>query len=215
MKGKRILLAAAFLLTAALALGATSAFADTLPENACLCVNGTATVTAPADLCSFSGCIRTLGDDLGSAAQKAEDAALAVFECFKEYGDAHETYSCAEPMYGQNGFTACKYFLFTTERIGDLAAMRKALTEAGLTSLDGCCYGLKDDSALRSQALNAAIADARAKAEALGCGGELMRVEEQCCCPCGPQSGAQDACVCITVSVRAVFFTPKERENSR
>lgn len=48
-----------------------------------------------------------------------------------------------------------------------LNALLNAALQAGVTSVHGISYGLRDDSALRRQALQAALSDARPKAEAV------------------------------------------------
>lgn len=190
--------------------------ADTQIGNANLIVTGTASVEAKADICTFSGSIRTVANDMNSAESKCEEIAAKVRDVFSEYGTVTECHSDVSPMYGQNGYTASKYFSFETEKTDSLPQIRGKLAQAGLNCIEGTAYSCKDDSEYRIQALQQAIADAKEKAAALGAVGELVSVEETCCYPScyGPNGKITENRVIFTATVRAVFRIKNTAENS-
>ena len=215
MKKKFFPILAILALTAVLAGRSLCVSADTQIGNAALIVTGTATVEAKADLCTFYGSIRTIADDMNAAESKCEEIAANVRDVFSEYGTVSECRSDISPMYGQNGYTASKYFSFETEKTDNLPQIREKLAQTGLNCIEGTAYSCKDDSHYSMQALQQAIADAKEKAAALGAAGELVSVEETCCYPsCYGQNGnVTENRVVFTASVRAVFRTRKTAEN--
>lgn len=216
MKKKFLPLLAILALTAVLASGVLCVSADTQIGNANLIVTGTATLETKADLCTFSGSIQTVADDMSSAESKCEEIAIKVREAFSEYGTVTECHSNVSLMYGQNGYTASKYFSFETEKTDSLPQIREKLAQAGLNCIEGTSYACKDDSEFRIQALQMAIADAKKKATALGATGELVRVEETCCYPScyGRNGNITENRVTFTATVRAVFRVKNTAENN-
>lgn len=120
-------------------------------------------------------------------------------------------------MYESNGYTATRYLTFTTDKTDNMNEIREKLASAGVNRLDGVCYRMKDDSALKLRALQLAVENAKAKAAALGASGDLVKVEEISCYPtfrnCG--DGKYDNGVTYTASVRAVFATFPKKEHEQ
>lgn len=216
MKKKILPVLTLLILTSVLTFGTLCASADTQIGNANLIVTGTATWEAEANLCSFSGSIQTMADDMSTAETKCEEIAAKVRQAFSAYGTVTECHSNVSPMYGQNGYTASKYFSFETEKTDSLPQIREKLTQAGLNCIEGTSYSCKDDSQHRIRALQLAIEDAKKKAAALGSTGELVRVEETCCYPScyGISGNITENRVIFTATVRAVFrVKTKDAEN--
>ena len=215
MKKKFLPFLAVLAMAIVIAGGTLCVSADTQIGNANLIVTGMATLEAKADLCTFSGSIRTVADDMNTAESKCEEIAAKVRDVFSEYGTVSECHSEVSPMYGQNGYSACKYFCFETEKTDSLPQIREKLAQAGLNCIEGTAYSCKDDSEYRIQALQQAIADAKEKAAALGAVGELVKVEETCCYPScyGHNGKITENRVIFTASVRAVFRIKKTAEN--
>lgn len=192
------------MLAAALAANFVCASAQTdesAPDR--LCVTGYAEIQVKADECSFGGSIHVVANDLSTAQKECESAAQKIMEAFAPYGSVTEEHAGAMPLGREQGYSATRYFTFTTKSLDKLSEMRTALANAGISDLEGTRYTCSDDSAARAQALKAAIEDARKKAETLGAEGTLVRVEETCCYP--RPCGGTEPCVYYTSTVRAVF----------
>ncbi len=215
MKGKFLPLIAGAILCAALSCTSVCAFADQTIGDADLVVTGSASLEADADFCTFSGSIHTVADEKPDAARKCEEIAAEVSKVFSEYGTATQCRFEVSPMYGQTGFAADACFSFETDRTDSIPAIREKLLQTGLTYIDGPVYSCKEDAQYRAQALQMAIADAKAKAEALGAAGTLVMVEETCCYPCCYGAGGiTENRVTYTACVRAVFRTQKQHPDN-
>ena len=210
MKKKGLLcLALAAVLAAALAANFACVFAQTdAPAPERLCGTGCAEIQAQADECTFGGSIRAVANDMSAAQSECERAAQKIREAFAPYGTVTEEHAGAMPLGRGKGYTASRFFTFKTNALNKLSEMRTALAEAGICDLDGPLYSCSDDSAARTQALQAAIEDARGKARALGAEGTLVCAEEISCYP-RPCGGTQP-CVYYTAAVRAVFIKPSQ-----
>ena len=221
-KSKIVLLTAIIGLTALIGAGSVCAFADTTEttagiDNAHLIVMGCADVQGEADECVISGSIEAIGNDMADAEKKSGEILTKAREIFKPYGEVCENHYGVYPMYESNGYTATRYLTFTTDKTDNMNEIREKLASAGVNRLDGVCYRMKDDSALKLRALQLAVENAKAKAAALGASGELVKVEEISCYPtfrdCG--DGKYDNGVTYTASVRAVFATFPKKEHEQ
>lgn len=219
-KSKIILLTALLALVAAIGAGSASAFAET--ENtgiAHMVITGSAEAHGKADECVLNGAVEVMANDMCTAESRCGEALKKVREAFQPYGEACENYYSAYPMYDKPGYIASCSLSFTTEKVDALQEIREKLTEAGVSRLDGVCFRLKDDSSLKAQALRLAVENAKAKAQALGCTGELLSIEELSCysafreCRGGENA---DNGVTYTANVRAIFATrPPERRHEQ
>lgn len=221
-KSKIVLLTAVIGLTSLICAGSVCAFADTTEttagiDNAHLIVIGCADVQGEADECVISGSIEAIGNDMADAEKKSGEILAKAREIFKPYGEVCENHYGVYPMYESNGYTATRYLTFTTDKTDNMNEIREKLASAGVNRLDGVCYRMKDDSALKLRALQLAVENAKAKAAALGASGELVKVEEISCYPtfrdCG--DGKYDNGVTYTASVRAVFATFPKKEHEQ
>lgn len=201
---KRGILAAALaaVLACGVAAGGTCAFASEGVGDAMLVVTGTASVSAVADGCTFCGVIETVGDDLETASARSGEVFAAVRSAFERYGSVEEEHFSVYPLRGQ-GYTATRCLRFYSEQAGKAEEMRAALSEAGMTSLDGAVPFCKDDAARRTEALRLAVEDAKNKAAQLGAEGRLVRAEEMFCCMSRSVSPSGE--VTYDATVRAVF----------
>lgn len=199
------------MLTAALATNFACAYAQTDdPAPNRLCVTGYAEVQVKADECSFGGSVQVVANDLSAAQKECESAAQKIMEAFAPYGSVTEQHAGAMPLGRGKGYSATRCFTFTTKSLDQLSEMRTALADAGISDLEGPSYACSDDSAARAAALQAAIEDARKKAQSLNAEGTLVCVEETCCYP--RPCGGTEPCVYYTSSVRAVFVNSTKND---
>ncbi len=82
------------------------------------------------------------------------------------------------------GYRAGNHLTVLVSDMGKVGQVLDALVSAGATNVGGVRFGLKDDSALRMQALEEALKSARPKAEAMARGlglkaGEVLLVREE------------------------------------
>ena len=211
---KRGILAAALaaVLACGVAAGGTCAFASEGVGGAVLVVTGTASVSAAADGCTFSGVIETVGDDLEAASVRSGEVFAAVRSAFEQYGRVEEEHFSVYAMCGQ-GYTATRCLRFYSEQAEKAEEMRAALSAAGMTSLDGAVPFCKDDAAHRTEALRLAVEDAKSKATQLGAEGQLVRAEEMFCCMSRSVSPSGE--VTYDATVRAVFARVPQGEGRR
>lgn len=222
-KSKFILLTAIFSLIAVVCAGSVCAFADTqteteerLPD---IIVIGCADVRAEADECIMSGCIEAVANDMNSAEKKCSEILVKVREAFQPYGEVNENRYGVFPMYQSGGYTATRCLTFTTDKTDKLSEIREVLAAAGVCSLDGVMFRMKDDSQLKQRALQLAVEDAKAKAAALGTEGNPVRIEEISCHPSYRncyEGEAPSNSVTYTACVRAVFAKrPKKNHETK
>ena len=176
-----------------------SAKAAAAEEAAVVVVTGTAQVAVQAEGYAFCGYIERTAEDMQSAASRSEEAAEKARAAFSPYGQVEEEHFSVRPVCG--GYKAVRSFRFITEQADKLSEMRSALAGAGVTSLEGAVPFCKEESAHRSEALRAALEEAKRKAAELGASGGLVRVEELYCFVGTTPSGE----VRFEASVRAVF----------
>jgi uncharacterized protein YggE len=71
------------------------------------------------------------------------------------------------PPYVHYGYTVTRSFSVTVHDVANVGKVVDAISGASDTSIGGVTFGLSDDSTARSRAVQQAVNDARAKAEAL------------------------------------------------
>jgi uncharacterized protein YggE len=73
----------------------------------------------------------------------------------------------ANPSGEQYGYTVARNFQVTVRKIAMAGTVTDACIDAGATEINGVSFGLSDRTAVRMQAINKAIAEARANAETI------------------------------------------------
>ena len=162
MKLKKLTIAAAVLgLTACIGMGSLHVFAQTEPVgSAVLCVTGTASVEADADLCVFGGSIEAFGDDMQAAEKACGERLHGVREAFAPFGTVREESAGTYPSCS-GGYTATRYLTFTVTKAAEADAARTALAKAGITCMDCARYLCSDEADYKLKALEQAIDCAR------------------------------------------------------
>lgn len=132
------------------------------------------------------------------AQEQVSRTANAILEAVRRLGVQPQQVQTSElflgPIYGQNrpeaqaepritGYQASNVVSIRLEKLDQVGPVIDAGLGAGANRLDGVVFGLRNDAAARAQALSAAVAEARAKAQTLaGAAGvrlaELVEVTE-------------------------------------
>jgi len=184
MTRRLLFLSGLFLLAAAVAgvaqphLGRA---ADTPPAERSITVNGTGSVTTVPDRATF-----TFGTDARAATAKAaisaaNDAADAVVAALKKAGvaaaDLQTSQISLDPQTTDDGTRVTGYVASSsataTTSVANAGSLVDAAVDAGATSVSGPSLSRADTDALYRDALKQAVADARAKAQALASGSGL------------------------------------------
>jgi uncharacterized protein len=176
MSGMKLLLALA-LAVALLAGGADAATTtSSTAAAATVTVSGTGTVTAVPDQASFSFTVQTkAATAAGALARNATDT-RAVIAAVEKAGvaeaDVQTTQVSLDPVQSNDGTSIVGYTAFDTITVTKLSiakagAIVDAAVGAGANSVSGPSLTLSSQDALYAQALKAAVAQAKGKAEAL------------------------------------------------
>lgn len=205
------------LLASVLCTGGVFAFAESGAENAFVVVTGSASVQGKADTCVLNGSIEIVANDMATAEQKSSQIFGEVQKAMQAHGTVNDSYFSIYPNCEGKGYTAYRSITLTTEHTDQVCEIREKLVAAGVNRLDGVCFRLKDDSALKTQALQKAVENAKVKAKALGASETMIRLEETSCYPeyrCDNGNG-NDNSVTFTACVRAVFAPALQERRER
>jgi len=138
--------------------------------------NGAGTGSAAPDTAQVSLGVTFTAKDRVAAQDGASKAATAIIAAVKAAGveakDIQTSQLSLEPMYGSTGRTVTGYRATQTidvktklvDKIGEIVA---AATTAGATNVYGPQFSLADENAARLDAIDKAMADAKARAEAI------------------------------------------------
>lgn len=172
MRGMKLLLTLAL----AVALLAGGADAATTATTATVTVTGTGTVTAVPDQASFSFTVQTKAATAAGALARNGTDTRAVIAAVEKAGvpeaDVQTAQVSLDPVQSNDGTSIVGYTAFDTITVTKLAiakagAIVDAAVGAGANSVSGPSLTLSSQDALYAQALKAAVAQARSKADAL------------------------------------------------
>jgi uncharacterized protein YggE len=157
--------------------GAAPATAAVKPQ---LTVSGTGLVRVSPDTATINLGVATQDTDVAQAVAASNLAAEAIIAAVKNLGvapeDVRTTYFnvSPQPMYDQNGqptgqtnYWVNNSLVVTLRQVDQLGAVLQAAVDAGANSINGIAFDLTDKSQAEEQARQAAIADARQRAERL------------------------------------------------
>lgn len=156
---------------------AAPAAAEVRPQ---LTVGGTGLVRVSPDTASINLGVATQDTDVAQAVAASNLAAEAIIEAVKALGvapeDVRTTYFnvSPQPMFDQNGqptgqtnYWVNNSLVVTLRQVDQLGTVLQAAVDAGANSINGITFDLSDKSQAEEQARQAAIADARQRAERL------------------------------------------------
>jgi hypothetical protein len=156
---------------------AAPATAEVRPQ---LTVGGTGLVRLSPDTASINLGVATQDTDVAQAVAASNLAAEAIIEAVKALGvapeDVRTTYFnvSPQPMFDQNGqptgqtnYWVNNSLVVTLRQVDQLGTVLQAAVDAGANSINGITFDLSDKSQAEEQARQAAIADARQRAERL------------------------------------------------
>ena len=172
---KRIVLSAAVLLVLAAVAGALTLGADAAASDPAgtLSVQGTAVVTAAPNRAQLSFGVETQAATARGAISANAGEMRRVIAALKAAGasDIRTQSVWLSSRYGDNGtvtgYVAQNNVSATVRELARAGALIDAAVEAGANQVSGPSLASSDEAALYRQALKAAVADARARAEAL------------------------------------------------
>jgi uncharacterized protein len=145
---------------------------------ASISVNGVGRVKAEPDVADINLGVTKQGDDATEASQKAAHSMEAVIAALKAAGvaesDIQTTSISLNPVYNWDnnpptieGWEASNLVNITVRDISAVGDVVDAATAAGATNINGITFRVDDPTAGEAQAREAAVADARAKADQL------------------------------------------------
>ena len=173
----------ALLLALALTLGLSAAFADTK-----ITVTGSGEVLIPADVAVISLGVNVRSAEAPSAQAEANEVIAKIREALTAAGideedistgyinlyAAYDYSSSVERITGYNASSTLAVKVTDMTRVGEVIDLAFG---AGANMLDGVSFSAKDDTAARAEALKAAVADAKAKADVLAEAAGLGKLE--------------------------------------
>jgi uncharacterized protein len=136
-------------------------------------VQGIGTVTSVPDRAQLSFGVESQGDTARAALAANGAEMRRVLAALKAAGakDVETQYVSVSPRYGDEmsvvGYVATNSVSATVEQIAGAGVVIDAAVEAGANQVSGPSLSLEDQDALYRDALEAAVADARDRAEAL------------------------------------------------
>lgn len=173
----------ALLLALALTLGLSAAFADTK-----ITVTGSGEVLIPADVAVISLGVNVRSAEAPSAQAEANEVIAKIREALTAAGideedistgyinlyAAYDYSSSVERITGYNASSTLAVKVTDMTRVGEVIDLAFG---AGANMLDGVSFSAKDDTAARAEALKAAVADAKVKADVLAEAAGLGKLE--------------------------------------
>jgi uncharacterized protein YggE len=181
-----LLLAALVAPSAALAQEPQPIVIDTDPRPS-ISVTGTGRVKAEPDVADINLGVTKQADDAQTAANDAATTMAAVIAALQAAGvadaDIQTTTISLMPVYDYDdnppqieGWEASNLVNITVRDIEAVGAVVDAATEAGATNINGITFRVDDPTTAEAEARNAAVADARAKADQLAAAAEVTIV---------------------------------------
>lgn len=172
-------------------------------------VLGNASVVAPADSALIRFEIASCARTAERARTENDERLLRVRDTLQAYGAVSE-----ESFYTRESFSGVRFCVthclaLSTERVSEIESIVSCLHSLGVDAISETAYFCKDTASYEAEALKLAVADAKARAAALGCEGELCAIRDLgCfCCPYAMPSASQGTpTVRIEASVEVGFL---------
>jgi hypothetical protein len=148
-------------------------------DNRIVSVTGEGEAAGAPDQAQISAGVQTLADTVVQATQENQSVVEKIMAALEQQGIPEEkiqtmNYSIwAEQNYEEprqnriSGYRVSNDVNVTIDDIGKVGDVLAAVTNAGANSIHGIQFGVKDTAALERKAREAAMVDARARAEAL------------------------------------------------
>ena len=163
----------ALLLALALTLGLSAAFADTK-----ITVTGSGEVLIPADVAVISLGVNVRSAEAPRAQAEANEVIAKIREALTAAGideedistgyiNLYAAYDYSSSVERITGYTASSTLAVKVTDMTRVGEVIDLAFGAGANMLDGVSFSAKDDTAARAEALKAAVADAKAKADVL------------------------------------------------
>jgi hypothetical protein len=160
------------------ALATAQAQSETDQPTRQISVNGTGRVFIEPDIADVQLGVTFQGDTAKEASDKAAEAMSAVLAALLEMGipekDIQTTQLSINPVYDWNdsppnieGWEASNIVTVTVRDVTMVGDVVDAATSAGATNVNGITFRVDDPKAAEAEARDAAVADARAKADQL------------------------------------------------
>lgn len=184
MRAGQALAAAAALATTIVTCGLPAAMADdgvSVSERRSISVSGTGEAMGAPDLATVTVGVQTVAPVATEAASKNEAAVTRLMQALEKEGIEKKDIQTVEyaiwpeqnydPREGEQpritGYRVNNSVHVTVRDIERVGAVLGAVTKAGANSVNGISFGIDDTAALEARAREAAMKDARAKAESL------------------------------------------------
>ena len=183
MRAGRTLAAAAALAAAIVTVGlpAVAVADDDASERRSISVSGTGEAMGAPDLATVNVGVQTVAPAATEAASKNEAAVARLMQALEKEGIEKKDIQTVEyaiwpeqnydPREGEQpritGYRVNNSVHVTVRDIEHVGAVLGAVTTAGANSVNGISFGIDDPAALEARAREAAMKDARAKAESL------------------------------------------------
>jgi len=152
-------------------------------------VTGEGKVAAVPDQAEINVQVQEEGTDLATVSASAEDKMQKVFHTLKSFGidakDIQTTSYNIQPRMKydrgeskKTGYIVSNGLKAVVKKIGDIGKILDAVSDDGVSRVDGPSFEFSNPEKLQIEALKAAVADAQAKAEALAqsAGADLGKV---------------------------------------
>lgn len=168
---------AALALTMAVTTASAQVMRDTVARS--ISVTGEGAASGKPDIAEINAGVQTMADTVIEASQENQAMLARILDALEEQGIAVKdiqtaNYSIwAEQDYRQageeriTGFRVSNIVHIKVREISKTGEVLAAVTNAGANSINGINFSVEDPAALESQAREAAMADARARAESL------------------------------------------------
>jgi uncharacterized protein len=174
---------AATILAALIAVGAwsTAATADDARERRSISVSGNGEAAGTPDLASINAGVQSMAATVNEAATSNQAAVARIMKALESAGIAkkdirtvdygiwpeqrYDPQRAEEPRI--TGYRVTNSVQVTVRDIGRVGDILAAVTNAGANSVNGITFGVADTAGLEARAREAAMKDARTKAEAL------------------------------------------------
>ncbi len=182
MRAGRTLAAAAALAVAIVTGGLPAANADDdAGERRSISVSGTGEAMGTPDLATINLGVQTVAPTASEAAAKNEAAVARLMQSLEDEGiDAKDIQTVEYTIWPEQnynsqeaeqpritGYHVNNSVRVTVREVARVGAVLGAVTAAGVNSVNGISFGIDDTAALEGRAHEAAMKDARAKAESL------------------------------------------------
>jgi uncharacterized protein YggE len=165
--------------------------ADSLPGKTEISVAGTGSVTRTPDVANVGASVETTAPNADDAVSRNNEIYDRIVAALAKAGVARQDVTLSYYNMNYNprprvvppqsdgeryGYTVSRGFNVKVRSIGNAGRVADACTSAGATAINGVTFDLADSSTALGEATRKAVADARARAEALAAASQLRIV---------------------------------------